>query len=279
RVARAAEKHRRVNQGRFDAAAFARALEETKTYDEAAAMIKVLENELFERVQKFNLGLDGSRENQDTIVRLEKQIVTLKRKQVTLLSAENAKRQAELSETRGKEIDEIVNDALEDSRERKFAREYDNASAEEKIRMAQERLAQANAASTTALGTLNAMQSDPNVSDEEFNKVKQNLVEANAEIAAFENLLHRAQKEYEAELNARQKEREAKEKAQAKAEWERALGGAYRSNGNSLARNGLMMSSVAPRGIDITAKNTEIIADIAREILRKVDRGTVARAG
>lgn len=279
RVARAAEKHRRVNQGRFDDAAFARDLAQTKTSEEAAAKLKALENELFERVQKFSLGLDGSRENQDTIVRLEKQIVALKRKQAKLLTAENAKRQAELSETRGKEIDEIVNDALENSRERKFAREYDNASAEEKIRMAQERLAQANAASTTALGTLNAMQSDPNVSDEEFNKVKQNLVEANAEIAAFENLLHSAQKEYEAELNARQKEREAKAKAQSEAEWERALGGAYRSNGNSLARNGLMMSSVAPRGIDITAKNTEIIADIAREILRKVDRGTVARAG
>lgn len=280
RVARAAEKHRRVNQGRFDDAAFARDLAQTKTSEEAAAKLKALENELFERVQKFSLGLDGSRENQDTIVRLEKQIVALKEKQAKLLTDENAKRQADLSAVRSAEAESIIEDAAVASRERKFSREYESATSEEQARIARERLAQANADATRAAGKL--LNAPLSVSDEEFEKMKRELVDANAEIARFEDLLFNAEKALRSENEARAAEAEAKRKsaeAQAKAEQEAVFAGGYQSSGNSLARVGLMASSPAMKGIDITAKNTEAIAKSAQEILRKVDKGTVARAG
>lgn len=280
RAARAAEKHRRVNQGRFDDAAFARDLAGTKTSDEAAAKLKALENELFERVQKFSLGLDGSRENQDTIVRLEKQIVAMKEKQAKLLTDENAKRQADLSAARSAETESIIEEASAASRERKFSREYESATSEEQARIARERLAQANADATSAAGKL--LNAPGTVSDEEFEKMKRELVDANAEIARFEDLLFNAEKALRSENEARAAEAEAKRKsaeAQAKAEQEAVFAGGYQSSGNSLARVGLMASSPVMKGIDITAKNTEAIAKAAQEILRKVDKGTVARAG
>ena len=284
RAARAAEKNRRVNQGRFDDAAFARDLAGTKTSDEATAKLTALENELFERVQKFSLGLDGSRENQDTIARLEKQIVALKEKQAKLLTDENAKRQADLSAARSAETESIIEDAAVASRERKFAREYESATTEEQIRMARERLERANADATSVAGRL--LNANGAVSDEEFERMKQKLVSANAEIARFEDLLFAAERTLKSETEAREKdaaaEAEAKRKsaeAQAKAEQEAVFAGGYQSNGNSLARVGLMASSPVMKGIDITAKNTEAIAKAAQEILRKVDKGTVARAG
>lgn len=280
RAARAAEKFRRENQVRFDDASFARNLAGTKTSDEASAKLKALENELFERVQKFSLGLDGSRENQDTISRIEKQIVALKEKQTTLISDENAKRQADLSVARSAETESIIESAATAFRERKFAREYEAATPEEQVRIARERLAQANAAATRAAGTL--LNADGSVSDGEFEKMKRELVDANAEIARFEDLLFNAEKTLRAENEVRAAETEAARKsaeAQAKAEQEAVFAGGYQSSGNSLARVGLMASSPVMKGIDITAKNTETIAKAAQEILRKVDKGTVARAG
>jgi len=284
RAARAAEKFRRENQGRFNDAAFARDLAGASTSEEATAKLKALENELFERVQKFSLGLDGSRENQDTIARLEKQIVALKEKQAKLLADENAKRQADLSAARSAETESIIEDAAVASRERKFAREYESATTEEKIRMARERLERANADATSVAGRL--LNANGAVSDEEFERMKQKLVSANAEIARFEDLLFAAERTLKSETEAREKdaaaEAEARRKsaeAQAKAEQEAVFAGGYQSSGNSLARVGLMASSPVMKGIDITAKNTEAIAKAAQEILRKVDKGTVARAG
>lgn len=280
RATRAAEKFRRENQARFDEAAFARDLAGTKTSDEAATKLAALENELFERVQKFSLGLDGSRENQDTIARLEKQIVALKEKQAKLLTDENAKRQADLSAARSAETESIIEDAAVASRERKFAREYESSTTEEQIRMARERLERANADATSVAGRL--LNANGAVSDEEFERMKQKLVSANAEIARFEDLLFNAEKSLRSENEARAAEAEVRRKsaeAQAKAEQEAVFAGGYQSNGNSLARVGLMASSPVMKGIDITAKNTEAIAKAAQEILRKVDKGTVARAG
>ena len=284
RAARAAEKFRRENQARFNDAAFARDLAGTSTSEEATTKLTALENELFERVQKFSLGLDGSRENQDTIVRLEKQIVALKEKQAKLLTDENAKRQADLSAARSAETESIIEDATVASRERKFAREYESATTEEQIRIARERLERANADATSVAGRL--LNANGAVSDEEFERMKQKLVSANAEIARFEDLLFAAERTLKSETEAREKaaaaEAEARRKsaeAQAKAEQEAVFAGGYQSSGNSLARVGLMASSPVMKGIDITAKNTEAIAKAAQEILRKVDKGTVARAG
>ena len=284
RAARAAEKHRRENQGRFDDAAFDRDLAGTKTSDEAATKLAALENELFERAQKFNLGLDGSTENRESISRIEKQIVVLKQKQAALLDEENRKSQADLATARAAEAKDLIEDAAAASRERKFEREYDEATTEEQIRMARERLERANADATSVAGRL--LNANGAVSDEEFERMKQKLVSANAEIDRFEDLLFAAERTLKSETEAREKaaaaEAEAKRKsaeAQAKAAQEAVFAGGYQSSGNSLARVGLMASSPVMKGIDITAKNTEAIAKAAQEILRKVDKGTVARAG
>lgn len=284
KAARVMARARRKNQNAFAEASFDRELSGMKTSAEVSAKLKALEDELFNRAEQFNRGLDGSRENQDAIDRIEKQIIALKQKQAALLTQENSKKQADIIADRNKDLVKDFSGFDKTSRENAWQREFSSANLETQLAMAKQRQADAQANFNKLSLWMGKAQNDTTVKNEQWERAKSEMHEAFQESEKFKDVVHNVSEAMKEEAKAK-RELAPKEAAledakhQAESRMNSVFAGGYQSNGNSLARVGLMASSPAVKGIEITAKNTGLILKAAQDILKKVGNRTVAVAG
>lgn len=282
RARRARERFLGEQQVKFDAVAFDRTLAGLNTAADAEAALKTAKDALWERTTKMTLGLDGSRENEQAIERLEKEVVALRKKQVALLAEENRRAEDKRWGERGAALDDVFAEAERAKAEAEWTRTYDAASAVEKASMARAAQEKSEADIVRLSTWLMNNQGSQYISDEEWNAQLAALTEAQSALARFADLVESATDAVrsEAEERARQEAEDAERAAEADAERREAVfAGGYQSGGNSLARVGLMASSPVVRSIEITARNTAEIAAVAEEISRKLDLSRPAVAG
>lgn len=279
KAASARERHLRKASGEFADASFARELGGIQTSDEVSSKLKTLEDELFARSQKLMRGIDGSRENEDAVGRLEQQIQVLKKKQAELLAKENSQKEAALVASRNQDLDSGLKSRDAVAKENAWQRTFRVADADTQIAMAKARQAQAESEYNRLSVWATNASDDSSVTQEEWSNAMRALEDAFAESEKFKDVVSDLQESAKAEAAARQQELQKNAEEEAKSRQESVFAGNYQSGGNSLARVGLMASSPAVKSIEITAKNTEAIAKTARDILQKVNKAAPAVAG
>lgn len=271
KIAALREKNRVRNEGRFSDESFARELGGMTTSAETGAALKALEDEKWQRERRRDIGLDDTAENADALARLDERIAAAKKKNAELVEQENAERER----ARAKTLNDEMSAALKAQEADAWEARFDEAGNDEKLAMLSERKAAANARSTREAGNAEYAETD-----EAFEAAVAAMREANAEALEMEKRIRAVTKEQTREADAEKKrsEAESEKKATESAREANAMS-AYSSNGNSLARVGLMASSPAARAIEITAEHTKKVAENTSRIADNTRRASVAVAG